>query len=55
MTRHVADRRALPEGGRLKHFFRIGRGERLTWHRPETPAGPRRLREFLRIARGRTV
>jgi hypothetical protein len=55
MTRHIADRRTPSQGGRVRQFLRIDREVERTWHRPETPSGSRRLVEFLRIARGRTV
>lgn len=59
MTRHLADHRALPEGGRVKHFLRIARAEVSTlWmrlaKRPRlTGEGNRRLVEYARIERGR--
>lgn len=62
MSRHLADHRAEPEGGREKHYFaldRLAAGEgshvaaRILHQRPETRAGVARLRQFLRIARGR--
>lgn len=55
MTKHVADKRQSSTGGRLRAFLRIERAGRETWHRPHTPSGTGRLKQFLRIARGRTV
>ncbi len=55
MTKHIADHRAPSDGGRLRHFLRIARGEARIWHRSEAPAGNRRLIEFCRIARGLTA
>lgn len=55
MTKHIADRRTVTQGGRLKHFLRLARAERGPWHRAETPAGNRRVVEFCRIDRGRTT
>ena len=59
MTRHLADHRAPPEGGRVKHFLRIARAEAselwlLLAKRPRLLGqGNRRLVEYARIARGR--
>lgn len=59
MTKHVADKRASSDGGRLRAFLRIARGEgdRLwlaLWRRPRPVlAEARRTQEFLRIERGR--
>ncbi|PKP75843.1 MAG: hypothetical protein CVT84_01170 [Alphaproteobacteria bacterium HGW-Alphaproteobacteria-6] len=62
MSRHLADHRAEPEGGRMKHYFAIDRltaGEgshpaaRMLHKRPGARPGTLRLRQFLRIARGR--
>lgn len=62
MSRHLADHRAEPEGGREKHYFALDRraaGEgshaavRTLHKRPETRVKSARLRQFLRIARGR--
>lgn len=61
MTRHLTDHRAPTEGGRVKHFMRIARVEAsVLWmrlaKRPRlTGAGNRRLVEYARIARGRSV
>ncbi len=55
MTRHLADHRTPSQGGRLRHFLRIARGEPRLWHRSEAAASNRRLVEFCRIARGITV
>lgn len=59
MTKHLADRRAPSDGGRLRAFLRIARseGDRLwqaIWRHPRpVMAEARRTQEFLRIARGR--
>jgi hypothetical protein len=53
MTKHVADQRKTSTGGRVKHFLRLARAERATWHKPRPAAGASRLAQFLRIARGR--
>lgn len=55
MSKHIADKRATTTGGRVKHFLRLSRQPRGTWHRPHAPAGPTRLVQFLRIARGHTA
>lgn len=61
MTRHLSDKRAPSDGGRLKHFLRIARqgGEGLwhgLWKAPRhKPAEGRRVVEYVRIARGREV
>jgi hypothetical protein len=56
MTRHIADRRSQSDGGRVKHFLRLSRTPRETFHRAHAQGGGnRRLREFLRIERGRTA
>jgi len=56
MAKHVADKRAAPGDGRVKHFLRIEREVPKLWHRAETPPDTtQRVAAFLRIARGRTV
>lgn len=55
MSKHIADHRAPSKGGKLRAFFQIARSKRETFHRSESLTGGRRLVEFLRIARGRTV
>lgn len=62
MSRHLADKRAATDGGRVKHFLRISRmmqGEgvwRALWKAPRLkPAEDRRVVEYLRIERGREV
>ncbi len=52
MGRHITDKRKPSTGGRVKHFLRLARTPRETWHRPETAAGASRLLHFLRISRG---
>lgn len=52
MTKHLADKRAAPSMGRVKHFLRLSRSLRETWHRSESATGATRLKQFLRIARG---
>lgn len=60
MIRHLADHHRTNHGGRLKRYLAIGhqaddpRSPSL-FMRPGSPVGNRRLVEFLRIARGRTV
>lgn len=53
MSRHLADHRTRSTGSRIKHFLRLARTPRETWHQPRTAAGRSRLLQFLRIARGR--
>jgi hypothetical protein len=59
MTRHLADKRAPSDGGRIRAFLRIARGEgdrpwQALWRSPRpAPAAARRTAEFLRIDRGR--
>lgn len=55
MTKHLADKRKPSTGGRVKHFMRLAREARETWHRSEAKTGSSRLAQFLRIARGREV
>jgi len=55
MSRHVADKRAMPTGARVKRFLKIARTRPETWHRSHVEVGPSRLIHFLRIARGRTA
>lgn len=61
MTKHIADHRTPPQGGRLIHFLRITRDKseaawRSAWQRSrETDGGHRRVVEYVRIARGRQV
>ncbi|MCX7286932.1 MAG: hypothetical protein NTW20_05070 [Rhodobacterales bacterium] len=56
MTRHLADHRTPTSGGRLKHFLRLAKAPRETWHRSQASSGARagstRLAQFLRIERG---
>jgi hypothetical protein len=62
MTRHLTDHRTPSHGGRVKRFVAIDKaqGDGL-WHKlsrraePATGNGNRRLVEFLRILRGRSV
>lgn len=54
MSRHLADHRKATTGSRIKHFLRLARTPRETWHRPRDGAGTSRLKQFLRIERGRT-
>lgn len=53
MTKHLADKRAAPSEARVKHYMRLARSLRETWHRSEGKSGSARLAQFLRIARGR--
>lgn len=61
MTRHLADKRAPTDGGRIRNFLRIARSEgegfwRGLWKAPRLkPAEGRRVVEYVRIARGREV
>lgn len=55
MSKHLADHRKATTGGRVKHFLRLARAARETWHRPRGATGQSRLVQFLRIERGRTV
>lgn len=55
MYRHIADRRTPSNGGRVRAFMTIARQMREGWHRTEGAPTNRRLIEFLRIARGRTI
>ncbi len=55
MTKHLADQRKPSTGGRVKHFLRLAKTARETWHRPRGQAGKSRLLQFLRIERGREV
>lgn len=58
MSRHIADRRAPSDGGRVAHFLRLSReaGQpwRRLWRAPRTEkAEGRRVAEYARIDRGR--
>ncbi len=59
MTRHLADKRAPSDGGRVKEFLRIARAEgdrfwQALWRKPRpVVVESRRTAEFLRIDRGR--
>lgn len=55
MTKHLADHRKASTGARVKHFLRLSRTPRETWHQPRSKAGASRVAQFLRIARGRTA
>lgn len=61
MSRHLADKPRIDRGTRLREFLRIARqGGDPLWQKLATrpvprPQGNRRMAEFLRIARGRTV
>lgn len=52
MSKHLADHRKPSQGGRVKHFLRIARASRSTWHRSEAKAGSARVVHYCRIARG---
>jgi len=52
MSKHLADHRAFTSGERLKHFLRLARSPRATFHRRHTAVGKGRLAQFLRIERG---
>lgn len=55
MSRHLADHPKATTGSRTRHFLRLSRTQRETWHRPRDAAGVSRLKQFLRIERGRSV
>lgn len=60
MARHLTDHRALPQGGRIRHFLRLARQGAgfwpTLWRRPvPVPATNRRMVEFVRIGKGREV
>lgn len=65
MSRHVIDRRATTEGGRVKNFLQLDRATipaegshaavRQLHQRPETREGTARIRNFLRIEKGWTA
>jgi hypothetical protein len=59
MSRHLADKRKPSDGGRMKHFLRLARDGgtvwRSLWQRPAPGATNRRVVEYVRIARGRSV
>jgi len=55
MSRHFADHRKTATGSRTRHFLRLARAPRETWHRTRTGAGVSRFKQFLRIERGRTA
>lgn len=58
MSRHLADHQRAQTGGRVKHFLRIARKEgEAMWQslrqKPRATGDQSRLREFVRIERGR--
>jgi hypothetical protein len=55
MSRHLADHRKATTGSRTRHFLRLSRTPRETWHRSRDGASTSRLTQFLRIERGRTA
>ncbi len=55
MAKHLADHRTATTGARVKHFLRLARTPRATWHRTHSEGGQARMVQFLRIARGRTA
>ena len=55
MAKHLADHRKATTGARVKHFLRLARTPRATWHRTHSEAGQARVVQFLRIERGRTA
>jgi hypothetical protein len=55
MSRHLADHRKTTTGSRTRAFMRLARAPREFWHRPRVEAGGSRIKQFLRIARGRTA
>ena len=61
MTKHLADHRTPPSGGRVKAFVSIARDRsesfwRGLWQRPLSRSeGNRRVVEYVRIEKGREV
>lgn len=55
MSKPLIIHRPASKGARVRAFLALARQKRETFHRSETQSGARRLVEFLRIARGRTV
>lgn len=62
MSKHLADHREPSNGGRIENFMRIARAAtagsvwRGLWQRPVArEESNRRVVEYVRIARGRTV
>lgn len=53
--RHLADKRSPSTGTRTVQFLRLSRTPREGFHITQPPAGPSRLTQFLRIARGETA
>lgn len=53
--RHLADKRSPSTGTRTAEFLRLSRSPRDGFHISQTPAGPSRLKHFLRIERGQTA
>lgn len=53
--RHLADKRSPSTGTRTAQFLRLSRSPRDGFHASQSPAGPSRLKHFLRIARGQTA
>ena len=55
MTKHVMDHQPTRSTSRVRHFLRLARAPRETWHRPQAESGPGRIVHFLRILKGREV
>ncbi|MEI4488104.1 hypothetical protein V8J36_18075 [Frigidibacter sp. MR17.14] len=65
MSRHLVDKRSPSDGGRMKHFVAAERRSGPEGSHPAVmtklrepklvAGGTRRMKEFLRIARGHTV
>lgn len=53
--RHPADKRSPSTGSKTAHFLRLSRSTREGFHVAHTPSGTTRLKQFLRIARGKTA
>ena len=53
--RHLADKRSPSTGTRTAQFLRLSRTPREGFHTTQTPAGPSRLTQFLRIERGESA
>lgn len=53
--RHLADKRSPSTGTRTAEFLRLSRTPREGFHTTQKPAGPSRLKHFLRIERGQNA
>lgn len=55
MSKHLADKRTPSTDGKVKAFMQLARAPRDGWHSARPGSSESRLRQFLRIARGRQV